>query len=71
LLPVDPDEGMEVRAYGTLTLYEARGEYQLVARRLEALGAEGLWRIAFEKLRARLLAEGLLAPERKRALPAY
>lgn len=71
LLPVDPDEGMKVRALGDLTLYEARGEYQLVVRRLEADGAEGLWRIAFEKLRARLDAEGLLAPERKRRLPSY
>ena len=71
LLPTDPDEGMEVRVFGDVTLYEARGEYQLVVRRLEAEGAEGLWRIAFEKLRAKLEAEGLLAAERKRPLPKY
>ena len=71
LLPASPEEGMQVRAFGDLTLYEARGEYQLVARRLEAAGAEGLWRLAFEKLRARLDAEGLLAPERKRPLPPH
>lgn len=70
-LPVDPDDGMEVRAFGSLTLYEARGEYQLVVRRLEAAGAEGLWRIAFEKLRARLDAEGLLDPARKRPIPRF
>lgn len=70
-LPVDPDDGMEVRVHGSLTLYEARGEYQLVVRQLEAAGAEGLWRIAFEKLRARLDAEGLLAPERKRPIPRF
>lgn len=70
-LPVDPDDGMEVRAYGSLTLYEARGEYQFVVRRIEAAGADGLWRIAFEKLRARLDAEGLLAPERKRPIPRF
>ncbi len=70
-LPVDPDDGMEVRVQGSLTLYEARGEYQLVVRQLEAAGAEGLWRIAFEKLRARLDAEGLLAPERKRPIPRF
>ena len=69
LLPVDPEEGMQVRVFGELTLYEAKGDYQLVARRMEAEGAEGLWRLAFEKLRAKLEAEGLLAPERKRRLP--
>jgi exodeoxyribonuclease VII large subunit len=71
LLPTDPEEGMQVRAFGDLTLYEARGDYQLVARRVEAEGAEGLWRLAFEKLRAKLDAEGLLATERKRALPTF
>lgn len=70
-LPADPDEGATVRVYGDLTLYEARGEYQLVARKLEAEGADGLWRKAFEELRARLEAEGLLASERKRPLPRY
>ena len=70
-LPADPEEGTTVRALGGLTLYEARGEYQLVVRRLEAEGAEGLWRQAFEQLRAKLEAEGLLAPERKRALPRF
>jgi len=71
LLPADPEIGMQVRAFGDLTLYEARGDYQLVARRVEAEGAEGLWRLAFEKLRAKLEAEGLLAPERKRPLPRF
>lgn len=70
-LPIDPDDGMTVRAFGGLTLYEARGDYQLVVRRLEADGAEGLWRIAFEKLRGKLEAEGLLAAERKRSLPRF
>lgn len=70
-LPTDPDEGSRVRAFGELTLYEARGDYQLVARRLEGEGQEGLWRLAFEKLRTKLEAEGLLEPARKRRLPAY
>ena len=69
-LPTDPDEGMTVRAFGALTLYEARGEFQLVVRVLEGEGAEGLWRLAFEKLRKKLDGEGLLAPERKRPIPA-
>jgi exodeoxyribonuclease VII large subunit len=68
-LPTDPDEGMEVKVFGSLTLYEGRGEYQLVARVVEAGGAEGLWKLAFERLRKKLDAEGLLALERKRPLP--
>lgn len=70
-LPTDPDEGMTVRALGSITIYEARGECQLVVRTLEGEGAEGLWRLAFEKLRARLEGEGLLAHERKRAIPEF
>ncbi len=68
-LPTDPEEGMKVRALGRITLYERRGDFQLVVRELEAEGAGGLWRLAFERLRDRLEAEGLLAPERKRLLP--
>jgi exodeoxyribonuclease VII large subunit len=70
-LPTDPEDGMAVRVFGTLTLYEGRGEYQIVVRRLEAAGEEGLWRLAFERLRRKLDAEGLLAPERKRTLPRF
>ncbi|MDX1648082.1 MAG: exodeoxyribonuclease VII large subunit [Longimicrobiales bacterium] len=70
-LPTDPDEGTQIRVFGTLTLYEARGEYQLVARTVEAEGADGLWRKAFEELRARLETEGLLAAERKKPIPRY
>jgi exodeoxyribonuclease VII large subunit len=70
-LPIDPDVGMRVRVLGSLTLYEARGEYQLTARTVEGEGEEGLWRIAFERLRTRLEADGLLAPERKRPLPRF
>jgi len=70
-LPTDPEEGMKVRALGTLTLYEARGEYQFVVTKVEADGAEGLWRLAFERLRSLLDAEGLLDPARKRPVPRY
>jgi exodeoxyribonuclease VII large subunit len=70
-LPADPEEGMRVRTFGSLTLYEARGEYQMVVRRVEAEGAEGLWRLAFEKLRRKLEEEGLLDAARKRALPRF
>jgi exodeoxyribonuclease VII large subunit len=70
-LPTDPEEGMRVRAFGSLTLYEARGEFQLVVRRLEAEGQEGLWRLAFERLRKRMQEEGLLDPARKRPVPRF
>jgi exodeoxyribonuclease VII large subunit len=68
-LPAEPEEGMRVRVLATVTLYEARGEYQLIVRELEASDAGGLWRLAFERLRGRLDAEGLLDPARKRVLP--
>ena len=70
-LPMDPDDGMEVRLLGDLTLYEARGSFQMRVRKVEAAGEDGLWRLAFERLRARLEEEGLLAPERKRPIPRY
>jgi exodeoxyribonuclease VII large subunit len=70
-LPIDPEEGMRVRVHGSVTLYEARGETQFVVRELEAEGEEGLWKIAFERLRKQLEAEGLLDPARKRPLPRF
>lgn len=70
-LPMDPEEGMRLRAFGQLTLYEARGDFQLVVRSLEAEDGEGLWRLAFERLRKQLADEGLLDPERKKALPRF
>jgi exodeoxyribonuclease VII large subunit len=68
-LPTEPEEGMSVRVSGSVTLYEPRGDYQLIVRDVEATDAGGLWRLAFEKLRLKLDREGLLAPERKRPLP--
>lgn len=65
-----PREGMRVLARGRLTLYEARGEYQMVLDHMEEAG-EGALRRAFEQLKARLEAEGLFAPERKRPMPAH
>ncbi|HVB30040.1 MAG TPA: exodeoxyribonuclease VII large subunit [Gemmatimonadaceae bacterium] len=69
-IPAAPDDGMLVSALGQLTVYAARGEMQFGIRRLEAAG-DGLWRKAFEQTRARLEADGLLAPERKRPIPRY
>jgi exodeoxyribonuclease VII large subunit len=67
-LPTEPEEGMEVSAYGEVSLYEARGTFQVVVRKLEARG-EGLWRLAFERLKKKLAAEGLLDESRKRPIP--
>ena len=69
-LPADPEGGTRVRAFGSVTLYEARGRYQLRVRRLAAEDGEGLWRRAFEQVRRKLAAEGLMDPARKRPLPA-
>lgn len=69
-LKFQPREGLRVLARGRLTLYEARGDYQMVLDHLEEAG-EGALRREFEQLRARLAAEGLFDSERKRALPAH
>ena len=65
-----PREGLRVLARGRLTLYEARGEYQLVLDHMEEAG-EGALRRSFEELKAKLAAEGLFASERKRPLPRF
>jgi exodeoxyribonuclease VII large subunit len=69
-LRFQPREGLKVLARGRLTLYEARGDYQLILDTLEEAG-EGALRRAFEQLKARLEAEGLFDAARKRPLPAY
>ncbi len=64
-----PREGMHVLARARVGLYEPRGEYQLIVEHLEEAG-EGALKREFEKLKAKLSAEGLFAVERKRPLPA-
>ena len=68
-LPIDPNTGMVVRIFGSLGLYEPRGEYQVVVRSLMDEGGEGLWRLAAEKVRRKLEGEGLLDKNLKRPLP--
>ena len=63
-----PEDGIEVIATGKLTTYPGRSTYQIVIERMEIAG-EGALLALLAKTRARLEAEGLFAPERKRALP--
>jgi exodeoxyribonuclease VII large subunit len=69
-IPAAPDNGMQVAAFGRLTVYASRGEMQFTIARIEADG-DGLRRKALEITRARLEADGLLALERKRPLPRF
>ena len=69
-LRFQPREGMKVLARGRLTLYEARGDYQLICDSLEEAG-EGALRRAYDTLKARLEAEGLFDASRKRPLPVH
>src|SRR5947207_864504 len=64
------EDGMQVRARGRLTVYEPKGEYQLIADSLEPVGA-GALQLAFEQTKARLQNEGLFAAELKRAIPVF
>jgi exodeoxyribonuclease VII large subunit len=63
-----PQDGLSVIARGSLEVYEARGEYQLIVELLEPQGA-GALQLAFEQLKRKLAAEGLFEQARKRALP--
>ena len=67
-LAFEPENGLEVIVYADVTVYEARGDLQLIVRELEPRGA-GALQLAFEQLRRRLEAEGLFDAARKRALP--
>lgn len=65
-----PQNGIEVRIRGKLSLYQARGEFQLVVESLEPSG-EGALKAAFDQIKAKLDREGLFAPELKRPMPFY
>jgi exodeoxyribonuclease VII large subunit len=63
-------DGTQVQVYGTVTVFEARGQYQLNVQILQPRGV-GLLQAKFEALKRKLEAEGLFAPERKRPLPKF
>lgn len=69
-LVFDLADGLAVRAWGELTVYEPRGEYQIVVRKIEPEGI-GALELAFRQTVARLVAEGLFDPARKRPLPRF
>ena len=64
-----PQDGLRVVARGRLTVYDPKGEYQIVCEHLEPEGL-GARQLAFDQLKERLAREGLFDPRRKRALPA-
>jgi len=68
LLRFRPENGMQVVARGRVTIYEDRGELQVVAEYLEPKGA-GALQVAFEQLKAKLEAEGLFEASRKKPIP--
>ena len=63
-------DGAQVQVYGNVSVFEARGQYQLSVQILQTRGA-GLLQAKFEALKRKLEAEGLFDPARKRALPKF
>jgi len=70
LLRFKPEDGLHVLVRGKATVYEQRGQLQLVGETVEPVGAGSL-QLAFEQLRERLRKEGLFEQERKQSLPAF
>src|SRR5581483_9211458 len=68
-LPFKPEDGLKVVARGKVSVYEPKGEYQLVCEHMEPQGL-GALQLAFDQLKKRLQAEGLFDAARKRPLPA-
>ncbi len=69
-LNFEPGHGMQVLLQGRLSVYEPRGQYQLLVQRMEPAGIGTLY-LAFEALKKRLREEGLFAEEQKRPLPPF
>lgn len=70
LLRFRPEDGLHVLVRGRVSVYDQRGQLQLVAETMEPVGAGSL-QLAFEQLKERLKAEGLFEADRKRPLPAF
>ena len=63
-------DGMALLAYGAVTVYEARGKYQIILSRLEPQGV-GALELAFRQMKEKLEKEGLFDPARKKPLPFF
>jgi exodeoxyribonuclease VII large subunit len=68
LMKFRPEDGQHVTVRGSISVYEARGEYQIYVESMEPVGL-GALQLAFDQLKKRLDAEGLFAAERKKPLP--
>lgn len=69
-LKMEPEGGLEVIVYGRVTVYEQRGQYQIICEQLQPKGV-GALQIAFEKLKQKLADEGLFDEDRKKPLPLF
>jgi exodeoxyribonuclease VII large subunit len=69
-LPFKLQDGVEMIAAGRVTVYAPQGKYQLTVQTLQPVG-RGALELAFRQLQAKLAAQGLFAPERKKPIPAY
>ena len=65
-----PFDGLQVRVRGKLSVYQPKGEYQILVESLQPVG-EGALKVAFEQIKAKLTREGLFAEELKRPLPFF
>jgi exodeoxyribonuclease VII large subunit len=70
-LPGPPQEGSEVFVEAQPAIWEEKGEFRLAVKRLVPTSEDGLWQLQLERAKAALEKDGLLDPERKRALPEY
>ncbi len=67
-LRFEPRDGLVVRVFGTVSVYERSGQYQVIVSRMQA-GGKGALQAAFEALKKKLMDEGLFNSARKRAIP--
>lgn len=69
-IKLEIEDGMQLKVFGEITVYETRGNYQMIVKKLEQEG-QGSLQARFETLKRKLNAEGLFASERKKAIPRF
>ena len=70
LVPFEPENGQQVVLYGKVTLYEGRGDFQIITTSLEVSG-DGELRRSFERLKVSLQKEGFFDQKKKKAIPKF